>query len=307
MAADDYRPQVELLLDVLPLIMAEPGFALKGGTAINLFIWDMPRLSIDIDLTWLPNESRAESLAAIGAALARVKAAIEQRLPSTRVIQPRQGAEGMEVKLHCQRIRAQVKIEVNPVLRGNLMPVRQMACSQSVQDQFEAYVEANVLAHGELFGGKICAALDRQHPRDLFDVKQLLDRHGLTAEVRLGFVAGLVSHGRPIAELLTPVRRDQRATFETQFRGMARIPFTYADHEASFDRLLAAIHTVLTADDRAFLQSFEAGEPDWDRFPLRRLSEMPGPQFKLMNIAKFRQAQPARYAQGLEALEAALR
>lgn len=208
------------MLDILPLVMAEPVFAPKGGTAINLFEWDMPRLSVDIDLTYLPNHDRKESLAAIGEALARIGAAIERRLPPCRVTQARQGGEGMEVKLNCQRFRAQVKIEVNPSLRRHLFPVRDLACSDRVQEQFDGFVEARCVSHGELFGGKICAALDRQHPRDLFDVRRLLDQESLTDEVRLGAIAGFVSHGRPIAELVDPAPKDQRETFRCQFQGM---------------------------------------------------------------------------------------
>jgi predicted nucleotidyltransferase component of viral defense system len=303
MATEQYRDQVKLLLDVLPPIMTEQVFALKGGTAINLFEWDMPRLSIDIDLAYLPNEGRAESLQAIGEALGRIKTEIETRLPSTKVTQTRQGDEHMEVKLHCQRGRAQVKIEVNPSLRGHLMPVRQMVCSNRVQEEFEAFVQASCLSHGELFGGKICAALDRQHPRDLFDVKQLLDQEGLSEEVRLGMIAALVSQGRPIAELIRPRRKDQSATFRTQFEGMPLISFTYADHEATLDRLVEAIHAAMTEDDCAFLRSFEAGEPEWARFPIAGLSALPGPQFKLINIRNFRKTKPEQYSAGIILLD----
>lgn len=302
MATEHYRDQVKLLLDVLPLVMAEPVFALKGGTAINLFEWDMPRLSVDIDLTYLPNEGRAESLQAIGEALGRIKTKIETRLPPTKVTRPRQGAEEMEVKLHLQRGRTQVKIEVNPSLRGHLMPVRLMQCSDHVQDAFEAFVEATCLSHGELFGGKICAALDRQHPRDLFDVRQLLDQEGLSDEVRLGMITALVSHGRPIAELIRPRRKHQIASFHAQFEGMAFLAFTYADHEATLDQLIDAVHAALTDDDRIFLRSFEAGDPEWARFPIEGLSALPGPKFKLLNITKFRETKPEQHAKGLAAL-----
>ena len=306
MAVNPYRDQVKLLLDVLPLVMAEPVFALKGGTAINLFEWDMPRLSVDIDLTYLPNGGRAESLAAIGEALGRIKDAIETRLAPTKVTQPQQGAENMEVKLHCQRGRTQVKIEVNPSLRGHLFPIRDMACCAGVQHQFEAFVEARCLSHGELFGGKICAALDRQHPRDLFDVKLLLDQEELSEEVRLGMIVALVSHSRPIAELINPTRKDQRQAFASQFEGMPFAPFIYDDHEATLGRLIDAIRKSLTDDERAFLQSFEMGDPDWSRFPVEGVEALPGVQFKLMNVRKFREAQPERHAEGIDALNRAL-
>ncbi|MFK4873803.1 nucleotidyl transferase AbiEii/AbiGii toxin family protein [Novosphingobium sp. ZW T3_23] len=304
--ADPYRDQVRLLLDILPLVLAEPVFALKGGTAINLFEWDLPRLSVDIDLTYLPNQDRKTSLDGIRDALARIGTEIEQRLAPTRVTRTRQGEEGMEVKLHCQRIRTQVKVEVNPSLRGHLFPTRNLPCSDSVQDQFEAFVEARCVSHGELFGGKICAALDRQHPRDMFDVKRLLDRKGITNEVRLGVIAAMVSHGRPIAELIAPRRREQQDTFRSQFEGMPFEAFSYEDHKVTLDRLVQGLRGALTDSDRTFLLSFEQGEPDWALYPVATLAELPAPQFKLANIHKYREVRPERFNANVTALQIAL-
>ena len=70
--ADAYRNQVALLIRALPSVAAEECFAMKGGTAINLFIRDLPRLSVDIDLTYLPVQERAASLAAIDGAMLRI-------------------------------------------------------------------------------------------------------------------------------------------------------------------------------------------------------------------------------------------
>ncbi len=88
-----------------------------------------------------------------------------------------------------------------------------------------------VISHGELFDGKICAALDRQHPRDLLDVHYLLSHEGITTIVKQGFIAALLSHPRPIHEVLNPNWRDQSDTFASQFRGMTILPFTYTDLE----------------------------------------------------------------------------
>jgi len=165
---------------------------------------------------------------------------------------------------------------------------------------------ARCLSHGELFGGKIAAALDRQHPRDLFDVKLLLDSEGLAEEVRLGTIAALVSHGRPIVELVRPRSKDQRDTFRSQFEGMPFLPFTYDDHEDTLDRLVTALHEGLTPDERSFLLTFEEGEPDWARFSLANLADLPAAQFKLLNIRKFKEAQPGRHEKSLAALAEAL-
>ena len=155
-----------------------------------------------------------------------------------------------------------------------------------MQEQFEAFVEARCVSHGELFGGKICAALDRQHPRHLFDVKRLLDQEGLTENVRLGAIARFVSHGRPIAELVDPAHKDQRETFRSQFDGMPFEPFSYDDHQATLEHLVNALRGSFTDDDRAFLLSFEAGDPDWGRFPIATLAELPAPQFKLTRLVQ---------------------
>ena len=303
MATETYRNQVRLLLDLLPLVMDEDVFALKGGTAINLFEWNLPRLSVDIDLTYLPALGREDALSGISKALDRIAARIEQRLPPTRVTKPVQGSERMEVKLHCQRGRTQVKIEVNPALRGHLMPIRDLPCGDRVQNEFEAFVEARVLSRGELFGGKICAALDRQHPRDLFDVKLMLDHYGLAEDIRRGMIAALVSHKRPVIELIRPMAKDQSETYKAKFEGMTLLPFCYSDHVATFERLVQAIRSGVTDDDRAFLRSFEAGDPAWDLFPFASLADLPAPQFKLHNIRRFREEQPTRHAAMLTALD----
>jgi len=126
---------------------------------------------------------------------------------------------------------------------------------------------------------------------------------GITDEIRHGMIAALVSHGRPIAELLKPTPKDQSETYKAKFEGMARLPFAYDDHLATIDRLMETIRSNLTPNDRAFLVSFETGDPDWGLFPLDGLDELPGPQFKLLNVRKFREEKPDRHAQNLAALQ----
>jgi hypothetical protein len=112
MISETYRAQVDLLLQVLPHVAKEESFALKGGTAINLFVRDMPRLSVDIDLTWLPFDDRATALVGITDALRRVKARVEPAIPACRVALVPQ-SDGQEAKLTCQTQNAQIKVEVS--------------------------------------------------------------------------------------------------------------------------------------------------------------------------------------------------
>ena len=60
--AQIYRQKVELLLRLMPIVMEEGVFAVHGGTAINLFLMDLPRMSVDIDLTYVPLAGRDQSL-----------------------------------------------------------------------------------------------------------------------------------------------------------------------------------------------------------------------------------------------------
>src|SRR6202045_4292293 len=94
---DTYRKQVALLVRILPLIVEEACFALKGGTPINLFVRDMPRLSVDIDLTYVPVAPRTESLAAIDAAMKRIVARVQKAIPDAKVTTS--GSEGAVTQL----------------------------------------------------------------------------------------------------------------------------------------------------------------------------------------------------------------
>ena len=79
--------QAELLLRVLPLIQTESVFALKGGTAINFFVRDLPRISVDIDLVYLPVNDRETALGQMSDVLNRISEMIERRIPGTQIVQ----------------------------------------------------------------------------------------------------------------------------------------------------------------------------------------------------------------------------
>lgn len=302
MISKAYRAQVDLLLQVLPHVAKEKSFALKGGTAINLFVRDMPRLSVDIDLSWLPFDDRATALEGIADALRRVKVRVEAAIPACRATLVPQ-SDGQEAKLTCRTPDAQIKVEVNTTIRGYLLPPRMMDVADTVESEFGRFVSVNVISHAELFGGKICAALDRQHPRDLFDVHQMLENEGLTADIRMGFMASLLSHSRPIHEMIRPNFQDQETVFETQFAGMAFTPFRYTDFEHTRERLVQEINKGWSDNDCSFLLGFKQGKPDWSLLPLENLSRMPAVQWKLLNIQKLIKQNPDKHAKQLNALE----
>lgn len=281
-----YKPQVELLLEVLPFVAIEKCFALKGGTAINLFVRDMPRLSVDIDLTYLGNETREEALKKVEEALHRVKKAIEKNIKNVKVFGSKRESQNTDIKLFIEREDVQIKIEASPVIRGTILPVADRSLVASASDMFETAMDVPVVNLGDLYGGKLVAAMDRQHPRDLFDVKLLMENEGITEDIKNGFITYLLSHKRPFHEVLRPTLMDQKSAYENQFVGMTEIKFEYSEFEDIRKKLIADINKKLTANDQELLVSFALGAPKWDLASISKMRDLPAVNWKLMNINK---------------------
>ena len=216
--SDQYRRQAALLVRTIPFVATETCFALKGGTAINLFVRDMPRLSVDIDLTYLPVENRVTSLANIDAAMQRLDKRIREGLRGARVTSVRMQPENIVTKTFVEADGVQTKIEVTPVLRGCVYDPQVRSVSPAVEARF-GFAEIQVVSFADLYAGKLVAALDRQHPRDLFDVRDLLANEGIGDELRKAFIVYILSHNRPMAEVLAPVRIDIAQEFTRGFDG----------------------------------------------------------------------------------------
>ena len=304
MLSEKYQQQVDLLVQILPEIAKVKTFALKGGTAINMFERELPRLSVDIDLCYTKFKTRAEALEEIKTGLGSIKSAIEKQLPHVKI--DTASAAANESKLFCRTPKAGVKIEVNTTMRGHIFPLRFMPFSQAVQDNYGHFLEMNIVSHEELFGGKICAALDRQHPRDLFDVHLLLSEEGLSRQVMLGFIASLCSHNRPLHELLQPCFLDQEKTFSVQFTGMTMQKFTYEDFHKTWHQLNQTIQNKLLPSDKQFLITFKKAEPDWSLIDIPRLQNMPAVVWKLKNLQALIRQNPQKHLQQMKLLQEAL-
>ncbi|WP_022975313.1 nucleotidyl transferase AbiEii/AbiGii toxin family protein [Nevskia ramosa] len=298
-ATEYYVEQVRLLIDVLPFTGAEACFGLKGGTAINLFVRDMPRLSVDIDLAYLPLEPRDQALPNARAALHRIAAECERRLPGCRVRLDTNRSDALRIVVG--RGNVQIKVEISPVLRGTLHEPSVRDLARRAQTEF-GFASVPVLSLPDLYGGKLCAALDRQHPRDWFDVMLLLDADELDRAVFEGFLTYLVSHGRPINELLAPRWKPLADSYAKQFAGMTVLPVTLDQLEAARERLLNQLQKLMTERDKAFLLSLKAGEPDWALFPHPRIAELPAVQWKLRNLQTMKTTQRLAARERLEAV-----
>lgn len=209
-----------------------------------------------------------------------------------------------KTKLLCVDYGVQVKIEVNTVMRGHLYPLQTKELAEKAQNEFRISSTVQILSKEELFGGKICAALDRQHPRDLFDVKCLFDKEGeLTETIKNDFLICLLSGNRPLSEMLKPNLLDQKKIFESEFIGMALEEFSYQDFEETRERLLQDIKAKLTNDDKVFLLSFKQGTPDWAKFALPDIEKLPAVQWKLANIQKFAKTKLDKHTEMVKQLE----
>jgi len=279
---DVYNEQVQLLVRALPYIAEEQVFALKGGTAINLFIRDLPRLSVDIDLTYLPIETYDASVAGIDAALERITARIREKIPGSQVNQQRTD-DGHIERIHVQQGRVGIKIEVTPVLRGVVYDPVVMQVSAVVEDTF-GFAETQVVSFADLYAGKLVAAFDRQHPRDLYDVRLLLQQEGITDDLRRAFIAYALQSRKPLNVLLSPPRRNIAAKYAQEFEGMTLEPVSLQDLEATREAMISTVVGDMPQDHRQFLMTFKRGEPDWALLGLPKVAELPAVKFRIQKL-----------------------
>jgi predicted nucleotidyltransferase component of viral defense system len=301
MSFSSFIPEVRLLLRVLPIIAAERVFALKGGTAINMFMRNLPRLSVDIDLAYLPIENREKSLKGIADALIGIRKKILHTIPDAIVTNVIPKSISSISGLLVANRETQIKIEVNIVIRGSVYEPIELDLCRRAQEEFSAEVTMQTLSAADIYGGKICAALDRQHPRDLFDVKLLLDEDGLTEEVRRSFVVYLASHDRPMNELLAPSWKDISAAYRNDFRGMTLEEVPLSDLLEARARLLSSIKHGLSREEKQFLLSVKRSAPEWNLLGIPELEKLPALQWKLLNIRKMDEAKREQAYQKLNA------
>jgi hypothetical protein len=289
-----YIDTVRLLLAIAPAVFASGRFAMKGGTALNLFVQEMPRLSVDIDLVVVDHRpDRQTALQAIALELAAVQAELagkgyQAHLPAN--------AEGDDVKLVVGNEAAQVKVEVNFVFRGTVLPPETRSLVATAQELFTTDLAVPVLATPELYGSKLVAAMDRQHPRDIFDVMHMLSQFGWQASFVDCFVAYLAGHNRPVHEVLFPKTKPLEPAFTNEFAGMTRDTVELDTLTQVQGRLLQELPQQLTPAHRDFLLSLVQRAPAWELMPMQHLRDLPALKWKLMNLAKLQKSSAKRFA-----------
>ncbi len=299
-----YLDTARLLTQVAPIVFQDGVFALKGGTAINMFVRDLPRLSVDLDLVFpdhtLPREA---ALASINEAIRNAAERLNARGFLTHTVA---SADAGETKLLIRRGAIEVKVEVNFVMRGTVYPVRMATLVPKAREALMADLELPVVSTEDLYGGKLVAAMDRQHPRDLFDCMQLFAHEGITPAIRRSFVVYLACHNRPVHEVLFPVPRDISQEYERTFKGMTAEPVALEELIATRDRLIHELQKGLDADERKFLISFVRNQPEWNLLGTTHFPDLPGIRWKLSNLEKLAKRSPQKFMAQASVLESRL-
>ncbi|MBK8477252.1 MAG: nucleotidyl transferase AbiEii/AbiGii toxin family protein [Opitutaceae bacterium] len=258
-------------------------------------------MSVDIDVVFVPHQlPRETALAEISKELALIQARLQSRGIKAEIASSKTGDE---TKILARRDRIEVKVEINYVFRGTLLPVETLPLTKAASELFTTALSVPTLAVAELYGSKLVAALDRQHPRDLFDVHGMFERFGLRPEFVECFVGYIAGHNRPVHEVLGSRNLDLKIPFENEFAGMERESVSLGTLEEARLRLRGELAAALTDDHKRFLLGVVAGDPPWEAMRCRHLAELPAIQWKMQNLARLKRTNAAKFRDQTEALK----
>ena len=181
-----------------------------------------------------------------------------------------------------------IKVETNLVLRGTVYPPTLKESCEAIRKKYETQIRINTLSFEDLYAGKFCAALDRQHPRDLFDLMIFFQNHQITEKLKIAFLVYLISGNRPISELINPNLLDQRHAFKNEFIGMTDQEVKYEELEAAREMIIKNVQNSLNQKDREFLISFKRGSPNWSHLDMEHIKDLSSVKWKLHNIKKMK-------------------
>jgi len=247
---------------------------------------NLPRLSVDIDLTYLEIKSRDESLTDITKRLDEVCNLIGRQFPEIAIQKKYLPGTKFIRGIVVNKNETTIKIEPNTVIRGSVFEPKELSLCKNAEEEFELSLTAKCLSSADLYGGKICAALDRQYPRDLFDIKLLYENEGITKDIISAFIFYLISHDRPIVEVLNPNLIDIKQIYENEFIGMTNKKVSLEELLNVRKTLIAEIKNNLTVEQKEFILSFKNIKPDWDLSGIENLDKYPSVQWKFMNLEK---------------------
>lgn len=289
----EYIEQVRLIISILPILAEQSVFAIKGGTAINLFYQEFPRYSVDIDLTYLPVQDRETSLQQISENLNSLGNEIKQRRPEYSVRRLSGGGK-LATRILVSYMDTDVKIEVSPVMRNTLFPPSLMNVRDTVKHEYGS-ASMLVLSAEEVFAGKFCATLERSLPRDLFDVKIFFDNQHVSDLLLRVTIIYLLCGRRPIHEMLLPNKKYIDNLYNAEFKQIMITKVSLDDLYLARAQLFKALHEKL--DDRVmtFLEGFHECNPNYSLIGLPQAENLPAIKWRLLNLNKLMLQQPEKH------------
>lgn len=148
-----YVDTVRLSLETAPHVFHSNRFAIKGGTALNFFVMDMPRLSVDIDAVYTDHRPiREDAMNEVARTLKEIKKRLYDIGINSEFFRTESGEEA---KVHVRRGNSQVKREVNFVFRGTVLPTQERNRAETTREQFATNLLLPLLAESALYGSKL--------------------------------------------------------------------------------------------------------------------------------------------------------
>lgn len=283
----ELNSKVKLLVETLSIIKDDKSLALKGGVAINYFHNEVPRYSVDIDLAYMPVKNREDALKDITKSVSDMKSKIESETNGYIATPHFLKSEKVAPRLYVNDGNTEIKVEINTVIRGSVYSPEKATLSKTAQEEFEAYIEFNTLNKADIYGGKMCAALDRQLARDLFDMKVLFDSGGgITEEMRKAFLVYLASGPRPMSELLQPNLLDFSDSYNKELLLTIKKIVSISELEQTRKQLITYLKENIKQNEKEFLLSIKEGEPDWNKLEIKGIDKLAGIRWKVENIKK---------------------
>ena len=295
-----YKEQVELLMTVMGIMDWDGCFALKGGTALNFFYAEMPRLSVDIDLVYLPVNSRQEALREIRATLREYQKKFLGLGFSA--IMTKGGEDHSVPKLVIARGEVAIKIEPNTIIRGSFYPVTKRSLMPGVSRLFGQELEVACLERRELLAGKLVAMLDRQHPRDIFDMMCFMEEQPSLEILRDPLMGYLLQAGCSFSEVLNPNLKNIEEVFHSSFQGMTRKTVALQDLVKCRATIIKKLPAILGCEFEEFLISLLERKPKWKLLPYKNIEDYPGIRWKVLNINKMSAEKVRKELQSIKAV-----
>ena len=290
-----FYAQARLAAEILPYVTHPDVFVLKGGTHINLFCRDLPRLSVDIDLVFTgPGGSSDKATKEIlRTHMKALKARLSDVKPGGYKSTLRADAKA---KVTVKRDGIRVKTEASPIGVGTYYRPVQLHPQPRAQEILGIREPVWGVTEEEAYAGKMCAALYRQMPRDIFDIMMLYEHGGISDDLFKTFAVYVACNSAHPRKLLCPAAKLLNAAHTMTFAGMSEVevPVSHLIHVRN--QLLADVRKRMDRSLVNMLLSLHDAEPDFGLIDRPSAERMHAIQRKVQNLRHFRETNPEAHA-----------